>query len=68
MPFCLTSAGTRWPVSPGWIDPVCTDENAFRAVGYAEKTLLAGFSRDLRIAAIIAKPLEMVEFEESNKK
>jgi hypothetical protein len=31
------------------------------------KTLMAGFSRDLRIAAIIAKPLEYVNFEESNK-
>lgn len=30
--------------------------------------LLASFSRDLRIAGIILKPKELVEFEESNKK
>jgi hypothetical protein len=32
------------------------------------KTLMAAFGRDLRVAAILAKPLEYVEFEESNKK
>ena len=32
------------------------------------KNLTAAFTRDLRIAAIILKPKELVEFEESNKK
>ena len=31
------------------------------------QSLLSSFSRDLRIAAIILKPKELVEFEESNK-
>lgn len=30
-------------------------------------TFMAAFSRDLRVAAILAKPVELVEYEESNK-
>ena len=32
-----------------------------------DRTLMAAYARDLRIAAVILKPVEMVEFEESNK-
>ena len=47
---------------------ICPNIKITSPMSVFNKTLLAGFSRDLRIAAIIAKPLEMVEFEESNKK
>lgn len=47
---------------------ICPNIKITSPMSVFNKTLLAGFSRDLRIAAIIAKPLELVEFEESNKK
>ena len=47
---------------------ICPNIKITSPMSVFNKTLLSGFSRDLRIAAILAKPLELVEFEESNKK
>jgi hypothetical protein len=46
---------------------ICPNIKISSPMSVFNKTLMAGFSRDLRIAAIIAKPLEYVNFEESNK-
>lgn len=49
-------------------DKICPNIKITSPFSVFNKALLAGFSRDLRIAAIILKPKELVEFEESNKK
>jgi len=46
---------------------ICPNIKITSPMSVFNKTLLAAFSRDLRVAAIIAKPVELVEFEESNK-
>ena len=48
-------------------DKICPNIKITSPFSVFNKALLAGFSRDLRIAAIILKPKELVEFEESNK-
>lgn len=47
---------------------ICPNIKISSPMSVFNKTLMAAYSRDLRIAAIIAKPLEYVNFEESNKK
>lgn len=47
---------------------ICPNIKITSPMSVFNKTLMAAFGRDLRVAAILAKPLEYVEFEESNKK
>ena len=47
---------------------ICPNIRIYSPMSVFNNTLLAAYSRDLRIAAIIAKPLDYVNFEESNKK
>ena len=46
---------------------ICPNIKITSPMSVFNKTLMAAFSRDLRIAAILAKPVELVEYEESNK-
>lgn len=46
---------------------ICPNIKITSPMSVFNRTLLAAFSRDIRVAAIIAKPVELVEFEESNK-
>ena len=48
-------------------DHICPNIKITSPFSVFNKTLMAAFSRDLRIAAIVLKPLELVEFEESKK-
>lgn len=48
-------------------NPVCPNIKITSPFSVFNKNLLAAYSRDLRIAAIILKPKELVEFEESKK-
>ena len=48
-------------------DFVCPNIKITSPFSVFNKALLTGFERGLRIAAIILKPKELVEFEESNK-
>ena len=57
-----------FPVSYyGLGDGYCPNIKITSPFSVFNKALLAGFSRDLRIASIILKPKELAEFEESNK-
>jgi len=49
-------------------DKICPNIKITSPFSVFNKALLAGFSRDLRIASIILKPKELAEYEESNKK
>ncbi len=49
-------------------DRVCPNIKITSPFTAFDRTLMSAYSRDLRIAAVILKPVEMVEFEESNKK
>ena len=46
---------------------ICPNIKITQPMSVFNRTLLSAFSRDLRVAAIVAKPIELVEFEESNK-
>ena len=48
-------------------NPICPNLKITSPFSVFNKNLLAAYSRDLRIAAIILKPKELVEFEESKK-
>lgn len=48
-------------------DKICPNIKITSPFSLFNQALLAGFSRDLRIAAIILKPKEFVEYEETNK-
>lgn len=47
--------------------PICPNIKITQPMSVFNRTLMAAFSRDLRVAAVLAKPVELVEFEESNK-
>lgn len=48
-------------------DKICPNIKITTPYSTFNRALLGGFARDLRIASIILKPKEFVEFEESNK-
>ena len=59
-PVCYYGLGTG-------DEHICPNIKISSPFSVFNKTAMAAFTRDLRISAIVLKPVELVEFEESNK-